>query len=147
MLHYAAAGCGFLRHATSFEDRATSTVDLVVYDARERIVLYRERCCASDAAILVAGVSRPPVGIRSADLRGIRTGRGAVPGMSVGEVMQRYGHARTHAMPGKPGITLLSYATLTPKAWNSSAGAACAQFQNFAFRDGRLFEIELIGGC
>lgn len=108
------SGCSALRNGTQFKDGRTGTIDEVVYDPRHHPAFYRERCCAMDAAILIAGIQPPPVVTRAADLQGVRTMRGIRLGMSQVQVTRRYGRTSVHSLRGVRAGELLAYATETP---------------------------------
>lgn len=142
---YAVRGCPNLLKATSFVYGSTEVKGHVLYDATQKIVLYQEGCCAMRNAVLASEVASPPIRVESAALSGARTQRGIKLGMSQKDVTSIYGKATPHAVPGKPGVTMLSYTTMHGNP--SSPANACGQFQNFAFRNNELYYIELLAGC
>lgn len=143
---WAVRGCPSLLKATSFVYGSTEPIKgHALYDAAHKIVLYQEGCCAWRNAVLVSGVATPPSSVQSGDLGAVRTLRGIKLGMTPRDVTSVYGKTAPHAVPGASGVTMLSYTTMHGDP--SSAANACGQFQNFAFRNGRLYYIELLAGC
>jgi hypothetical protein len=143
---YAGRGCPLLENGTSFVYGATEpTKGRVVYDSAHRIALYQEGCCAWRNTVLAAGVGAPPTPVQNADLGSVRTDRGVTLGMGEEQVIAIYGRAAAHAVKGAASVAMLSYTTMHGNP--SSAANACGQFQNFAFRNKKLFYIELLAGC
>lgn len=143
---YAVRGCAILENGTSLVYGSTEPIKgHIIYDASHKIVLYQEGCCAWRNAVLTSGSGSPPKPVQSANLSGVRTVRGVALGMAPAQIIAIYGHASAHSVPKAPGVSMLSYTTMHGNP--SSAENACGQFQNFAFRNGKLFYIELLAGC
>jgi hypothetical protein len=143
---YAVRGCPNLRTSTAFAHGDTEPIKgRVLYDPSHKIVLYQEGCCAWRSAVLASGIAPPPRGVQSADLSTVRTQRGLTLGMTQAQIAGVYGKTAPHSVRGVAGVTMLSYTTMHGNP--SSAANACGQFQNFAFRGGKLFYIELLAGC
>src|SRR5581483_2773576 len=142
---YAVRGCPNLRTGTAFVYGPAGTKGHVLYDSAHKVVLYQEGCCAWGNAVLASGIAPPPASVQSGDLSAVRTQRGLKLGMTQAQVAAAYGKTAPHAVPGAAGVTMLSYTTMRGNP--SSAANACGQFQNFAFRGGKLFYIELLAGC
>ena len=60
-------------------------------------------------------------------------------------VLGLYGRTPPHSVPANAGVQMLSYTTIHGNP--SDAENACGQYQNFAFKDGRLVSIERLAGC
>jgi hypothetical protein len=143
---YAIIGCGALAQGSSLVYGDTEPIKgRVLYDSAHRIVLYQEGCCAWRNTVLAWGIGMPPNPVKSADLSKVRTQRGITLGMTASQLTSIYGDAKPHPVAGVAGVTMLSYTTMHGNP--SAAENACGQFQNFAFRDGRLYYIELLAGC
>lgn len=143
---YAVRGCPLLKNGTYLVYGNTEPIKgHVLYDSAHKLVLYQEGCCAWRNTVLTSGVDSPPTSVHAADLSGVRTARGVALGMTQEQVLALYGHATRHPVPGASGVAMLSYTTMHGNP--SSNENACGQFQNFAFRDGKLFYIELLAGC
>jgi hypothetical protein len=143
---YAAIGCAALERGTYLVYGDTEPVKgHILYDSAHRIVLYQEGCCAWRNTALASGIGAPPSPVKSTDLSEVRTQRGVTLGMTESQVTNIYGEAAPHAVSGADGVKMLSYTTMHGNP--SAAQNACGQFQNFAFRDGRLYYIELLAGC
>ncbi len=143
---FAARGCPELANGTAFEyGPAGPTKGHVVFDAGRKVVLYQEGCCAERTTILASGVGAPPMSVRSASLGLARTARGVALGMTRAAVLGLYGRTSPHSVPGSAGVEMLSYTTIHGNP--SDAKNACGQYQNFAFKGGRLVYIELLAGC
>jgi hypothetical protein len=143
---FAARGCPALASGTAFEyGPAGPTKGHVVYDAAGKLALYQEGCCAERTTVLASGVGAPPIGVRAAALGVARTARGVALGMTQSAVLGVYGRTPPHSVPGTPGVQMLSYTTIHGNP--SDAKNACGQYQNFAFKGGRLVYIELLAGC
>ncbi|HLX26076.1 MAG TPA: hypothetical protein VKR05_03725 [Candidatus Cybelea sp.] len=143
---YAVRGCPNLLEANSFAYGSTEPIrGRVLYDPTHKLVLYQEGCCAWRSAVLASGIAPPPKKVGSADLSAVRTQRGVSLGMTPAQIVAIYGKAKPHGVPGTSGITMLSYTTMHGSP--SSVTNACGQFQNFAFRNNKLYYIELLAGC
>jgi hypothetical protein len=142
---YAIRGCPNLRTGTTFVYGPAGTKGHVLYDAVHKTVMYQEGCCAWRNAVLASGIAPPPSSVRSGNLSAVRTQRGLTLGMTQAQVARVYGKTAPHSVRGVAGVTMLSYTTMHGNP--SSPANACGQFQNFAFRDGKLFYIELLAGC
>jgi len=96
--------------------------------------------------VLAADASPPPMPLRAADLSGVRTQRGITLGMTIDQVQHVYGPATAYAPSnGPPGVRILTYSSFSSDPVRSSE--ACGQYQVFAFRDRRLYFIEIYVGC
>jgi hypothetical protein len=143
---YAVRGCRVFTSATAFVYGQPEPVKgRVVYDASHRIILYQEGCCAWRNAVLASGIGPPPSKVHGVDLSGARTNRGIALGMTQQQVTSIYGRTTPHSVPGAKGVTMLSYTTMHGES--AAPANACGQFENFAFRNGKLFYIELLAGC
>jgi hypothetical protein len=143
---YAVRGCGLLKTGTYLVYGSTEPIKgRVLYDSAHKLVLYQEGCCAWRNAVLTSVAGSPPKAVQGADLSGVRTARGVTLGMAEAQVAAIYGRAKAHSVPGASDIAMLSYTTMHGNP--SSAENACGQFQNLAFRNGKLFYIELLAGC
>jgi hypothetical protein len=143
---YALRGCGALKSGTYFTHGSTEPIKAhVLYDAAHKLVLYQEGCCAWRTTVLASGIGSPPASVHGADLSDVRTARRVSLGMTQRQVIEIYGASKPHAVGGDAGVTMLSYTTMHGNP--SSTENACGQFQNFAFRNGKLFYIELLAGC
>lgn len=144
--YYAARGCPMLANGTYFVyGNAGPSKGHVIYDPLHNAALYEEGCCAWGTVTLASGVGAPPNKVQSADLGAVHTARGITLGMTEHQVVGVYGRAQPHKVPSAPNVVMLSYTTLSLKPANR--GSKCGQFQNFAFRKGRLVYIELMAGC
>jgi hypothetical protein len=114
----------------------------LVYDPVHRVALYYQGCCAWQETVLASVATRPPGEVISADLGTRRTPRGIALGVAPSAVRRAYGPAAMHRSTMKPALRVLSY-------WRDQhvQGSACAWFDNFVFRDGRLIEIQTGHGC
>lgn len=143
---YASAGCQLLLNGTYFVyGSAGPTKGHVVYDRLHNRALYQEGCCSWGSAVLASDIRPPPKPVHAADLIAVHTARGVWLGMTPSAVMRVYGRATEHGVPKAPDVLMLSYTTLNLSPSNS--GNKCGQFENFAFRSGRLVYIELMSGC
>lgn len=146
-LTYAGSACPILKNGTPFEfGPAGPTTGRVVYDRARRIVLFEKGCCALRGVALSTNVAPPPKPVSNANLATVRTARGVTLGMTQAQVKAIYGAAHPYGSKSLPGVTTLSYTTMTKKP-TESGGDACGQFQSFSFRDNRLISIELLAGC
>lgn len=144
--YFAGRGCPLLKNGTYFVyGNAGPPKGHVVYDRPRRTVLYEEGCCAWKSFTLSSGIGPPPKAVQNADLSAVHTARGIALGMTEAQVTKVYGNAVLHKEPHVSGVVMLSYTSLKLKP--SASGNKCGQFQNFAFRDGRLIYIELTAGC
>lgn len=143
---YPGSVCAPLGHGTAFVYGTAEPIrGRVVYDRTHRIVLYDKGCCAWRGFALSAGSATPPKPVAGADLSGVRTMRGIALGMTRKQLVTIYGAAAPHADKGRPGLTTLSYTTMT--GGPNGGGEACGQFQSFSFDNDRLVSIELLTGC
>ena len=144
---YAGSACPILKSGTRFVyGPAGPTRGHVVYDRTRRIALFEKGCCAWRSFALVTNVAPPPKPVSSANLAIVRTARGVTLGMTQAQLKALYGPAKSYGTRGMPGVTTLSYTTMTEKS-TEPGGDACGQFQSFSFRDNRLTSIELLAGC
>jgi hypothetical protein len=118
----------------------------VLYDPAHRIALYYVGCCAGRTYVLAADVAPPPSSVRSADLSGVGTARGASLGMTIGDVMRAYGKAVPY-MAGSAGsvVPVISYTTFSSNPVQSSE--PCGQYQTFAFKSKKVNVIQIYAGC
>lgn len=117
-----------------------------VYDAAHRIALSYSGCCAARSYVLAAGITPPPIAIRSADLSEVKTSRGIGLGMTMSDVVAAYGKAVPYlAGTGASAVPVLSYTTFGSDPVHSSE--ACGQYQTFAFRAKKVVAIEIYTGC
>lgn len=143
---YASRGCPALSKGTSvIYGSAGPSKGHILYDAAHGIALYEAGCCAERNTVLVAGVAKPPKPVAGATLSNVHTARGVRLGMTSEQVTKLYGPAKLHTVAGTPGVMMLSYTML--RGGFSNPNNTCGQFQNFAFRNGRLYYIELLAGC
>ena len=117
-----------------------------MYDRTRRIALFEKGCCALRGVALVTNVAPPPKPVSNANLAIVRTARGVTLGMTQAQVKAIYGPAHPYGTKSMPGVTTLSYTTMTKKP-TEPGGDECGQFQSFSFRDNRLISIELLAGC
>lgn len=143
---YAVKGCPVLKIGSAFASGGPEPQrGRAVYDSAHKLVLYQEGCCAWKNAVLASGIAPPPISVRAADLRTVRTMRGITLGMTQARVIAIYGRATPHPVAGEPSLSMLSYTTMHGNP--ASNENACGQFQNFAFRNGKLAYLELLAGC
>jgi len=116
-----------------------------IYDAAHTTVLYYRRGCGLSSIVLAYWIPRPPAGVASADLSGVRTARGVHLGDTSGEVARSYGAATPRGVSGHAGTTMLSYTTRI--AGDGPEPGDCGQNENFVFHEARLIYIELASGC
>lgn len=143
---YPGSACALFKRATPYAFGTAEPIKgSVVYDRTHALVLYSRGCCAWRGFALSAGVKPPPKAVAPANLGGVHTVRGIALGMTAAQVEHVYGPAKMHPMRGNPGVSALSYTTMTGTP--AGGGEACGQFQSFAFRNGKLVSIELLTGC
>ncbi len=146
-LSYAGSACPILKNGTPFAyGSAGPTKGRVVYDRTRRIVLFEKGCCALRGVALSTNVAPPPTPVSNANLAIVRTARGVTLRMTQAQVEAIYGPAHPYGTKSLPGVTTLSYTTMTKKQ-TEPGGDACGQFQSFSFRDNRLISIELLAAC
>jgi hypothetical protein len=116
-----------------------------VYDTAHSVALYYKGCCAWRGFALSSALKAPPKPVASADLTGVHTMRGVSLGMTQKQLVRIYGAASPHTAKGQPGLTTVSYTTMTHGP--NGGGEACGQFQSFTFKSDKLVSIELLAGC
>jgi hypothetical protein len=141
---YAGRGCPQLNNGTAFAYGTGEPITgHALYDRANHVTLYDAGCCAWRGFVLTSLTTKaPPKALASMALDGVRTMRGVSLGMTESQLTKIYGQSKPHA---NAAASVLSYATIEKEQWNG--GSACGQFQNFAFRQGRLVSIQLIAGC
>lgn len=139
----ATAGCPALQHGQLMRLQVMGMDHGVVfYDAAHRIVFFWKGCCSVASYVLASGVAPPPKPMLAANLGSVRTRRGVSLGMSLSAVTTIYGRNSARPLPGAPGAVALWYAS-----GKIAPPTACSQNQIFAFKNGRLYYIELLMGC
>lgn len=144
---YPEGTCPMLQHGTTlFFGSGEPQRGTVLYDPAHRIALYSVGCCAARTYLLAANVPPPPVAVQSADLRLVRTARGAALGMTRNALQAIYGKAAAYAAgKGNAAVTVLSYTTFRSNPVRSNEG--CGQYQSFAMKKDRVSAIEIYVGC
>ncbi len=144
--HYPGSVCAPLKNGTAFVYGTAEPIKgNVVYDRAHAIVLFDKGCCAWRGFALMANVKAPPKPVSDADLSGVRTMRGVTLGMTQKQIAHIYGAAAPHPAKGQPGLTTISYTTMT--GGPNGGGEPCGQFQSFTFKADKLVSIELLTGC
>jgi hypothetical protein len=143
---YAGRGCPQLKKATAYAYGTGEPITgHILYDRTHSIALFDAGCCAWRGFVLTSTTSAPPKTLANMPLQTVHTMRGASLGMTQAQIVGIYGQSKPHTDNANPGANILSYATIKKADWNGGAG--CGQFQNFAFKKGRLVSIQLIAGC
>jgi hypothetical protein len=144
---YAGSVCPPLKSGTAFVYGGGEPISgKVVYDGAHSVALYYKGCCAWRGFALSSALGPPPKPVAVADLSGVHTMRGVSLGMTQKQLVHIYGAASPHAAKGRPGLTTVSYTTMTHGP-NDAGGEACGQFQSFTFKTDNLVSIELLAGC
>ena len=143
---YAGSVCAPLKHGTAYVYGTAEPIrGSVVYDRAHAVVLFYKGCCAWRGFALDANVAPPPKPVSNADLSGVHTMRGVALGMTQKQLVHIYGAAAPHPAKGQPGLTTISYTTMT--GGPNGGGEPCGQFQSFTFKADKLVSIELLAGC
>ena len=115
-----------------------------LYDSANRLTFYEQGCCAWHEIVLASTVSAPPMQFKHADLRSVRTTRGAALGMTVAQIRSRYGYAKLLTVAGSSGLSELRYTVSAPYP---RLPKSCEQDDIFAFRGGKAVIIVILEGC
>ena len=112
----------------------------LLYDPSRRTAYYELGCCNRTSSV-AARVRPPPIVMRTADLRSLRTTAGIALGNSIARVESIMGPAKPFRVDGHLGLFQLAYASLLP------GSSGCGYFENFVFERDRLIFIDLTQGC